>query len=106
MAYTFSKQEDKILSLGLAAINEKFDDGVNQALDSLTEIGTGYLDARNELEAEKMVISIKEIGKAAALQGMENAAVNAIRSLKRCSTGPLSKIRKGQLSGFYFLLAR
>ncbi len=79
----FSKEEDKMINLGLNAISEEFDEGVSQALDFLTEIGTGYLNERKEPEAEKMVISIKEIGKAAALQGMENAAVNAIRALEK-----------------------
>ncbi|MGB9940627.1 hypothetical protein [Methanosarcina sp.] len=79
----FSKEEDKMVNLGFNSINEGFDEGVSQALNYLTESGTGYLKERKEPEAEKMVVSIKEIGKAAALQGMENAAINAIRALER-----------------------
>jgi hypothetical protein len=78
-----SKEEDKMVNLGFDSINEGFDEGVNKALNFLTEIGTVYLNERKGLEAEKMVASIKEIGKAAALQGMENAAVNAIRALEK-----------------------
>ena len=78
-----SKEEDKMVSMGFNSINEGFDEGVSKALNFLTEIGTGYLNERKEPEAEKTVVSIKEIGKAATLQGMENAAVNAIRALER-----------------------
>ena len=79
----FSKEETKMIDLGRTSIDENFDEGVSQALDFLTKIGTGYLSKKNELEAGKMVISIREIGKAAALQGIENAAVNAIRALEK-----------------------
>lgn len=73
-------EEDKMVNLGFYSINEGFDEGVSRALNYLTEIGAGYLNEKKEPEAEKMVFSIKEIGKAAALQGMENATVNAIRA--------------------------
>ena len=66
----FSKEEDKMVSLGFNSINEGFDEGVSKALNFLTEIGTGYLNERKEPEAEKTVVSITEIGKAATLQGM------------------------------------
>ena len=79
----FSKEETKMIDLGRTSIDENFDEGVSQALDFLTKIGTGYVSQKNELEAGKMVISIREIGKAAALQGMENATVNAIRALEK-----------------------
>ena len=76
-------EEDKMVNLVFNSINEGFDEGVSRALNYLTVIGTGYLNEKKESEAEKMVVSIKEIGKAAALQGMENATVNAIRALEK-----------------------
>ncbi|MDR7664625.1 hypothetical protein RG963_02250 [Methanosarcina sp. Z-7115] len=79
----FSKEEDKMVNLGFNSINDRSDEGVNQALNFLTEICTGYLNKKRGPEAEKMVVFIKEIGKAAALKGMENAAVNAIRALEK-----------------------
>lgn len=79
----FSKEEDKMVNFGFNSVNEGFDEGVSQALNFLTETGTGYINERKGPEAEKTVVSIKEIGKAATLHGMENAAVNAIRALER-----------------------
>lgn len=84
VSYTMlSKEEEKVVSSGFNSINDGFDDGVNQALNFLTEIGTVYLNERKEPEADKIVGSIKEIGKATALRGMENVAVNAIRALEK-----------------------
>ncbi len=78
-----SKEEKKIVDLGLTSIDEKFDEGVNQTLDILTKIGIDYLSEKKELKAGEVVVSIKEIGKAAALKRMENVAVNVIRTLEK-----------------------
>jgi hypothetical protein len=42
----FSKEETKMIDLGRTSIDENFDEGVSQALDFLTKIGTGYLQQK------------------------------------------------------------
>ena len=64
----FSRENDQAVHKGLASIEEEFDEGISQALASLTEIGKGYLSERKDLEAERTVSSIKEIGRVAALR--------------------------------------
>jgi len=86
-----SKEEEKMLKLGLASIDENFDEGVRQALDFLSETGTVYLNESKEPEAERAVNSIKAIGKAATMRGMENAAVNSIRALERILQSSVEK---------------
>jgi hypothetical protein len=75
-------EEDEMVNLGLTSVNGESDEGVNQSLDFLIKTGTYYLSEKNELEAGKIVASIRDIGKAAILKGMENAAVNALRALE------------------------
>jgi hypothetical protein len=78
-----SNEEDKMTDLGLISNDENFDEGVNQTLDILTKTGIDYLIEKKELEAGKAVISIREIGKAAAIKRMENVTVDAIRALEK-----------------------
>ena len=49
----FSKDEDRMVSLGFSSVNEGFEEGVSQALNVLTEIGTGYLNEGRSRKLKK-----------------------------------------------------
>jgi hypothetical protein len=75
-------EEDELTDLELTSVNGESDEGMSQTLDFLTKTGTFYLSEKNELEAGKIVISIRDIGKEAVFKGIENTAVDTLRALE------------------------
>jgi len=49
----FSKEETKMIDLGRTSIDENFDEGVSQALDFLTKIGTATSVKKTSSKLEK-----------------------------------------------------
>ncbi|WP_440948732.1 hypothetical protein ACSAZL_11155 [Methanosarcina sp. T3] len=75
--------ENGAIDLGLSSVKENDELGVLRSIDFLTEQGTKYINKGLELDAKRAIISIRDIGNAAALQKMEIGVLISLISLGR-----------------------
>jgi hypothetical protein len=71
------------IDLGLSSVKDNDELGVLRSIDFLTEKGTKYINKGLEPDAKRTIISIREIGNAAALQKMELGVLISLVSLGR-----------------------
>jgi hypothetical protein len=75
--------ETGAIDLGLSSVKDNDELGVLRSIDFLTEQGTKYINKGLEPDAKRAIISIRDIGNAAALQKMELGVLISIISLGR-----------------------
>jgi len=75
--------EARAIDLGLSSVKDNDELGVLRSIDFLTEQGTKYINKGLEPDAKRAIISIRDIGNAAALQKMELGVLISIISLGR-----------------------
>ena len=75
--------EARAIDLGLSSVKDNDELGVMRSIDFLTEQGTKYINKGLEPDAKRAIISIRDIGNAAALQKMELGVLISIISLGR-----------------------
>jgi len=73
--------EARAMDLGLSSVKDNDEMGVLRSIDFLTEQGTKYINKGLEPDAKRAIISIRDIGNAAALQKMELGVLISIISL-------------------------
>lgn len=71
------------IDLGLSSVKDNNELGVLKSIDFLTEQGTKYINKGLEPDAKRTIISIRDIGNAAALQKMELGVLISLVSLGR-----------------------
>ncbi|HII80291.1 MAG TPA: hypothetical protein HA261_07840 [Methanosarcina sp.] len=71
------------IDLGLSSVKDNNELGVLRSIDFLTEQGTKYINKGLEPDAKRTIISIRDIGNAAALQKMELGVLISLVSLGR-----------------------
>ncbi len=71
------------IDLGLSSVKDNDELGVLRSIDFLTEQGTKYINKGLEPDAKRTIISIRDIGNAAALQKMELGVLISLVSLGR-----------------------
>ncbi|KKG14432.1 hypothetical protein EO98_13370 [Methanosarcina sp. 2.H.T.1A.6] len=75
--------EARAIDLGLSSVKDNDELGVLRSIDFLTEQGTKYINKGLEPDAKRAIISIRDIGNAAALQKMELGVLISLISLGR-----------------------
>lgn len=76
-------KEDKTMDLFLNLSDEELEEGIDKTLDILTKISLDYLTDKKEFEAGKVIGSIEEIGKTAALKNMGDLTIDVIQALEK-----------------------
>lgn len=75
--------EARAIDLGLNSVKDNDELGVLRSIDFLTEQGTKYINKGLEPDAKRAIISIRDLGNAAALQKMELGVLISLISLGR-----------------------
>ncbi|AKB18067.1 MULTISPECIES: hypothetical protein [unclassified Methanosarcina] len=75
--------EARAIDLGLSSVKGNDELGVLRSIDFLTEQGTKYINKGLEPDAKRAIISIRDIGNAAAVQKMELGVLITLISLGR-----------------------
>ncbi|HIH74544.1 MAG TPA: hypothetical protein HA306_04760 [Methanosarcina sp.] len=94
------------IDLGLSSVKDNDELGVLKSIDFLTEQGTKYINKGLEPDAKRAIISIRDIGNAAALQKMELGVLISLVSLGRMAEAAREqKMSSTGLSIIYSLCA-
>jgi hypothetical protein len=83
--------ETRAMDLGLSSVKDNDELGVLRSIDFFTERGTEYINKKLELDAKKVVISIRDIGNAAVLQKMEIGVFLSLFSLGKMAEAAREK---------------
>ncbi|AKB78319.1 hypothetical protein MSHOH_1836 [Methanosarcina horonobensis HB-1 = JCM 15518] len=98
--------ETGAIDLGLSSVKDNNELGVLKSIDFLTEQGTKYINKGLEPDAKRTIISIRDIGNAAALQKMELGVLISLVSLGRMAEAAREqKMSNTGLSIIYSLCA-
>ncbi|AKB64539.1 MAG: hypothetical protein AAGU10_14240 [Methanosarcina mazei] len=98
--------ESRAIDLGLSSVKDNNELGVLRSIDFLTDQGTKYINQGLEPDAKRTIISIRDIGNAAALQKMELGVLISLVSLGRMAeVAREQKMSNAGLSIIYSLCA-